>query len=113
MKGREITCVKLSVLSRGGAFSWAEEVNMKVYWGEFRMARRDGGGGGREKRGGVPTVTHMYSRREIERSRRGFQDEKGYISPGKFYGQGAELCALLRQYDSLRGSGRDSGRLVL
>ena len=51
MKGREITCVKLSVLSSGGAFSWAEEVNMKVYWGIFRMARRDGGGGKREKGG--------------------------------------------------------------
>ena len=73
-----------------------------------------GGRGEREKRGrGVPTVTYMYSRREIERRGRGFQDEKGYILPGKFYGQGAEICALLRQYDSLRGSGRDRGRLVL
>ena len=54
----------------------------------------------------------MYSGREIERRGRGVQDEKGYISPGKFYGQGAELCALLRQYDSLRGSGRDRGRLL-
>ena len=41
-KGK-ITCVKLSVWSSGGAFSWAEEVNMNVYWGVIMMVRREGG----------------------------------------------------------------------
>ena len=73
MKGREITCVKLSVLSRCGAFSWAEEVNMKVYWGVFIMARREGGGGKREKGGSSHSNLNVQWKRNREKRKGGLR----------------------------------------